>query len=97
MKPTDSWRFGEQEVKLNEVLSSDSPEFIVQMCRVGHGIGAMPKWMVEQDFRENSLVELFLEQEKYSIPMFALFKRNNYMPMRLRIFIDFLSDELACS
>lgn len=97
MKPTDSWKFGEREVKLNEVLSSDSPEFIVQMCRAGHGIGAMPKWMVERDFRENSLVEVFLEQEKYSIPMFALFKRNSYMPMRLRIFIDFLSDELACS
>ncbi|MDN3684729.1 hypothetical protein QW180_18755 [Vibrio sinaloensis] len=37
---------------------------LVQMARLGTGIAAMPRWMVDNELKEETLVELFPDMEK---------------------------------
>ncbi|GLX85441.1 transcriptional regulator [Thalassotalea loyana] len=93
-KPSNVWTFGSNEIRVNESLTSDNPEFIIEMCRRGHGIAAMPKWMVESDLAQGRLIEVLQSEERFSLPMYAVYKNTEYMPYRLKVFLDFLAQEL---
>ena len=90
--PSNVWYFDKEKYTVREIFSSDSPEMIVKMATLGLGIGAMPKWMVQKHIDENELTEIFKSVEKYSLPMYALYKNTDYLPFRIRSFIDFLAN-----
>ena len=89
--PSNVWHINEQKVAVNEVLSSDSPQMIVAMAKLGTGIAGMPRWMVEKDLESGQLVELFPGCSAPALPMYAVYKSSDYLPYRIRAFIDFLS------
>ncbi|WP_394144038.1 LysR family transcriptional regulator [Vibrio atypicus] len=90
--PSNIWIINEEKYQVNEAFSSDSPEMIVEMARLDNGIAAMPRWMVEADLQKHKLIELFVETEKMSLPMYAVYKSSQYQPYRIRAFIDYLVD-----
>jgi DNA-binding transcriptional LysR family regulator len=90
--PSNVWHFDKEKYTVREKFSSDSPEMIVEMAILGMGIGAMPKWMVQKQIDENELTEIFKTVEKYSLPMYAVYKNADYLPFRIRSFIDFLAN-----
>ena len=89
--PSNVWSFNQDRYTVQEVLSSDSPELIVKMALLGLGIAAMPKWMVQNYLDKNELNELFNTVEKPSLPMYAVYKNTEYLPFRIRAFVDFLA------
>ena len=90
--PADVWYFNDNKYVVNEVATSDCPELIVQLAIKGIGIAAMPRWMVESYFKSGELQEVFIEWNKYSLPMYAVYKNTDFLPFRIRAFIDFLGD-----
>lgn len=90
--PSNIWVINGEKYQVNEAFSSDSPEMIVEMARLDNGIAAMPRWMVEVDLQKHRLIELFVETEKMSLPMYAVYKSSQYQPYRIRAFIDYLVD-----
>lgn len=90
--PSNMWYFGKHKYPVKEATTSDSPELIVQLAISGLGIAAMPKWMVEPYFKQNTLKEIFIGIDKYSLPMYAVYKSVDFLPYKIRSFIDFLSD-----
>lgn len=90
--PSNVWHFNNEKYVIKEVISSDSPEMIVEMAVLGLGIAAMPKWMVQKHLDKNELTEIFENVEKVSLPMYAVYKNVEYLPFRIRSFIDFLAN-----
>ena len=94
--PSNLWRFHDGKevlkVKVKEQLRSDSPEMLVQMAKLGLGVAAMPRWMVEQELQAGTL-KLVLEQyQSVKLPMYLVYKDSEHQPQRIRTFIDFLTD-----
>ncbi|KZN31610.1 hypothetical protein N475_22940 [Pseudoalteromonas luteoviolacea DSM 6061] len=52
----------------------------------------MFRWMVEQHFVTGALKELFVDCKRPTLPMYTVYKNEEYLPFRVRAFIDFLSD-----
>jgi len=90
--PSNVWYFKKEKYTVREVISTDSPEMIVKMALLGVGIAAMPKWMVQKYLDKKALIEIFESVEKPSLPMYAVYKNAEYLPFRIRAFIDFLAD-----
>ncbi|CAH1607530.1 LysR family transcriptional regulator [Vibrio jasicida] len=92
--PSNLWRFsGGNEtikVKVKEQVRSDSPEMLVQMAKLGQGIAAMPKWMVEQELINGELIQVLTQYQSVKRPMYLVYKDSEYQPQRIRSFIDFL-------
>ncbi|MDF2152289.1 LysR family transcriptional regulator [Vibrio sp. CAU 1672] len=93
--PSDLWRFsdGKQQlkVKVKEQVCSDSPEMLVQMAKLGQGIAAMPRWMVEQELKAGTLKQVLEQYQPFKLPMYLVYKDSAHQPQRIRAFIDFLT------
>lgn len=87
--PADVWQIGKEKYPVKAQLTSDSPEMIVEMALLGHGIAIMPRWMVQRYFDNGRLLELFTAIEKPSLPMYVLYKNSDYIPYRVKAFVDF--------
>lgn len=90
--PSNIWHLDNQKYNVEEITTSDCPELIVQLALAGIGIAAMPKWMVESYLEQGELKEVFKECNKYCLPMYAVYKNVDFLPYRIRAFIDFLSE-----
>lgn len=92
--PSNLWRFSDGnetiKVKVKEQVRSDSPEMLVQMAKLGQGIAAMPKWMVEQELINGELIQVLTQYQSVKLPMYLVYKDSEYQPQRIRTFIDFL-------
>lgn len=92
--PSNLWRFSDGDeaikIKVKEQVRSDSPEMLVQMAKLGQGIAAMPKWMVEQELINGELIQVLTQYQSVKLPMYLVYKDSEYQPQRIRTFIDFL-------
>lgn len=97
MSPSNLWWIGENKYEANELISSDSPDFIVAMAMLGKGIAAMPSWMVHEHLESNKLVALFTDCNKQvsTLPMYAVYKNSEYIPYRVKAFVDFMANYFA--
>ncbi|MEH6534738.1 MAG: LysR substrate-binding domain-containing protein, partial [Photobacterium frigidiphilum] len=59
---------------------------------LGHGITALPDWMVEAFLLNGKLIRVLANYHSISLPMYAVYKADDYQPYRVRAFIDFLAD-----
>ncbi|TVU73311.1 LysR family transcriptional regulator [Vibrio tasmaniensis] len=100
MSPANEWRFTDKNrqfssVKVNQIFTSDSPEMLLKMARQGLGVVALPGWM-GKEFVENGELTPLLEQWSNSyLPMYAVYHASDYLPQRIRVFIDFLAEHLS--
>ena len=67
----------------------------VTLARAGAGVLQTYRFIVEQDLRDGTLVELLPELAGASRPFSLLYPANRHMPLRVRVFIDFLIDKLV--
>jgi len=94
------WRLtdGKKEfkVKVNEQIRSDSPEMLAQMAKLGQGVIAIPRWMVEQELQSGTLKQVLKQYKSAKLPMYLVYKDSEYHPQRIRTFIDFIVDYFSC-
>ena len=67
---------------------------IVTLARSGAGITQTYRFIVERDLADGSLVELLPQHGGRSRPFFLLFPHARHLPLRLRTFVDFLTEKL---
>lgn len=97
MSPSNVWslRKGgkvDTKVMVKEAFKSDSPELLLEMAILGHGIAALPNWMVADQLKTGSLIQVLSNYESITLPMYAVFKNDDYQPYRVRAFVDYLLD-----
>lgn len=100
MKPSSDWHFidstgSETKIRVNECLSTDSPETLLNMSRLGLGICALPSWMGKEWVQQGELIEVLKPWSHQKLPMYLLYHQSDYLPVRLRMLIDFLAQYFA--
>ncbi|MFZ6779370.1 LysR family transcriptional regulator [Undibacterium sp. Ji83W] len=68
---------------------------IITLARHGAGLLQSSRFMVEDDLRAGRMVEVLQEFRGRTRPFSLLYPRDRHLPLRVRVFIDFLIAELA--
>ena len=76
---------------VNQHFSSDSPEMLLTMAVAGQGVIALPDWMVKPYIDNGKLIHILKSYTHIDLPMYAVFKSDNYLPIRIKAFIDHLA------
>ncbi|OED66087.1 LysR family transcriptional regulator [Vibrio splendidus ZS-139] len=100
MSPANEWRFTDKNrqfssVKVNQIFTSDSPEMLLKMARQGLGVVALPGWMGKEFVENGELTPLLEQWSNNYLPMYAMYHASEYLPQRIRVFIDFLAEHLS--
>ncbi len=94
-----AWRLQEggimQRAQGRSRLRLDNGEAIRQACLAGLGIALLPAFLVEEDVRDGTLVELLPAVESPRVPVVALYPHRRFLEPRVRAFIDLLVEHLA--
>lgn len=102
MAPANEWRFidenqKESRVKVKQTFTSDSPEMLLNMAQRGLGVVALPDWMGKESVQKGKLKVLLDDWSNNYLPMYAVYHASDYLPQRIRVFIDFLVEHLKDS
>ena len=93
------WTFSDdgklREVQVRGALMSDNAEVVHGWALMGHGIALKAHWDIEDDLKTRRLVELLPRQTVSEINLYALYPSRRHLPLRVRVFIDFLLASMA--
>lgn len=68
---------------------------VVTLARAGAGLVQTYRFIVEEDLRSGTLVEVLQTCAGRSRPFSLIYPQNRHMPQRVRVFVDFLTQALA--
>jgi DNA-binding transcriptional LysR family regulator len=95
-----SWPF-QVDGKLVDIVTSGSYTCaedvlgIVTLARSGAGLVQTYRFIVERDLAEGTLVELLPQHGGTSRPFFVLYPHARYLSLRVRTFVNFLTEKLS--
>ena len=76
-------------------IKSSNGEAVRQLALQGVGIACLSRFMVEQDIQQGHLVALFEDEiHIHEQKIHAVYYQQNYVPKRIRLFIDYLAEKL---
>lgn len=70
----------------------DSPDMALTFALQGLGIALLPDLQAAQAVQQGHLVPLFAQAHRYSLPIYLLYQDREYIPYRLRLMIDYISE-----
>ncbi len=86
------WKFAErQRVTVSGPVRVNSPIAIRRLALAGHGIALVPRFLVADDLRERRLVEVLRGKVKYTWAVYAAYARREFLPRRIRAYVDHLA------
>lgn len=100
---TTSWKYvdeqGErQELAIQGVLSANNGELLRLAAIGGMGIALLSEATVRSDIRDGTLVRLLPQYRfavrQFSNGIFAVFRQNRQLPLKVRAFVDFVAEAL---
>ena len=84
-------------VALPSVLSVNGADTYRTAALQGLGLIQVPRFSVEQDLADGTLVECLPETPPSPTPVYVLYPRNRQLSLRVRVFIDWVAKEYATS
>lgn len=92
--PDAMWRFngpeGQVSVKVSGPLLTNSVFALRAGALAGLGVTLLPTYFIEEDVASGRLVEIFSQYEPPRRPIYILYPHARYLPLKSRLFIDFL-------
>ena len=99
-----SWLLKDRQQKVTEIqiigkyLLTNS--LAIRQCAIaGMGLALLPDWLVSNDFISGDLVRLFPNYEvtatNYESSIWLLYSSKTYLPIKTRVFMDYLSQKLV--
>lgn len=98
--PEATWRFrldGQLvTVPVRAVFRANATDPLYQLALGGMGIALLPSFVAGQDIREGRLIQLLPEyQPDYGSDLFAMYLPHRYVAPKLRVFVDFLLEQIG--
>ena len=82
--------------KISPHFTANSGEILRSLCLSGCGIACLSDFLVDNDIAEGKLIPLFIEQTyNKTLPFNAVYYSDKAVNLRLRVFLDFLVEELG--
>ena len=82
-------------VTLPSVLTVNGGDTYQAAALQGLGLIQVPRYSVEQNLMDGTLVECLPETPPSSTPVYVLYPRNRQLSLRVRVFIDWVANEYA--
>jgi DNA-binding transcriptional LysR family regulator len=79
-------------VTLPMTLSVDGGDTYRSAARHGHGLIQVPRYAIEQQLADGSLLEVLADTPPSSTSVYVLYPRNRQLSLRLRVFIDWVAE-----
>ena len=94
------WQYQDQSgrqttVKVDSHFITNSAEMELALCTAGQGIARVPKLVLTDELKKDSLVLLFDDFLPVSVDIFLIYPNRKYMPSKVRSFIDFLVSKMS--
>jgi DNA-binding transcriptional LysR family regulator len=98
------WIFKSADGALSEVPVSGktviSSGIALQHCAIaGMGVALLPNWLVSQDLQSGRLIDIFPNYDvtatEFHTAAWLVYPSRAYVPLKVRVFIDFLKDRVA--
>ncbi|WP_448569515.1 LysR family transcriptional regulator [Thalassotalea ganghwensis] len=89
--------YGEyQPYELNRSHITDDGEAMAHMCADGLGFAQLPHFLAKQGLNDGSLISLYpyFRPPQPESGVFAIYPKRDYLPAKVRVFIDFLTKAL---
>lgn len=93
------WIFRDRQGQENEVPVKGkimiSNAIALQQCAIaGMGLALLPHWLIDEDLRSGTLVNVFPEYAvtatDFNTAAWLVYPSRSYVPLKVRVFIDFL-------
>ncbi|GHF94114.1 LysR family transcriptional regulator [Thalassotalea marina] len=86
-----------QYVELKRDHVTDDGESMANMCIDGFGFAQLPHFLAKNGLESGELVSLFpsFRPPEHENGVFAIYPKREYLPSKVRVFIDFLTNWLA--
>ncbi len=86
-----------QPLELERSHITDDGEAMAHMCADGLGFAQLPHFLAKQGLNSGTLVSLYpcLTLPEPDSGVFAIYPKREYLPAKVRVFIDFLTASLA--
>ncbi|SMY16663.1 LysR family transcriptional regulator [Photobacterium aquimaris] len=81
-------------VPVNGAFKCDDGDVLLEATLHGLGISIFPPWMASQALAEGKLIEVLPTYQEQTLPMYAVYPKDVYVPYRIQCFIDFLKQHL---
>ncbi len=89
-------KIGDDYVTVSPKIKASSGETVRQLTLAGHGIARLSEYEIWQDLEAGRLVALFEDQIELQYQhIHAVYYQQKHLPKRVRLFIEFLADELS--
>lgn len=84
-----------RELLLPAPITVSGTEAYLACCEAGLGIAQFPRYRIEQGLAAGSLVEILPALPPPPFPMSVLYQAQRQLPLRLRVFIDWVVEVMA--
>ncbi|MCB1607267.1 MAG: LysR family transcriptional regulator [Xanthomonadales bacterium] len=95
----DEWQFERDgdpvRVRTRPIFYSNNGDTCRAAAMAGHGIVLQPDFIVGADLARGALVELIPDFRARQIGIHALYASRKQLPLKVRLMVDFLADQLA--
>jgi DNA-binding transcriptional LysR family regulator len=93
--PTSALELGTESVEIGTAFLANNAVVLRQALVGGLGIGLVTQWLVDDDLREGTLVEVLPKTPPRPLEVNVLFPTSRFIPRRVRAFVDALEAGLA--
>jgi len=83
------------ECESDKSVMVDDGETLAELCADGLGLTQIPHFIARNWLKSKAIVPLFSPLQLEGFGVYALYPKRDYLPLRVRVFIDFLVEQLA--
>jgi DNA-binding transcriptional LysR family regulator len=95
----NEWRFGrkgeERKVLVSGNLRGNNGDILLEAAIEGLGVILQPTFLAYEALRQGKLVRVLADWETDSLTVFAVYPNRQFLPPKVRSFIDFLTERLG--
>jgi len=82
-------------VRVNSQIAVNSPQAVREIAIAGGGIGMIPAFIVEDAIKDGRLLRVLPDCTTLEFGLFAIYPHRQYVPRKVRCFLDFAMAEFA--
>ena len=96
MQQEVQWAFkGKHAVTINNSLPTNNTEVLIHAAVMGRGIVYIPKLLIAAECQRGELVPVLSQHQSELFQAWAYFQKMDYMPLKLRAFVDYLKENFS--
>jgi len=84
------WHFLRQSLPLKNRITTNNAEIMINATKQGMGVAYLPSVIISEEIEQGSLVPVLPEHQSQQFKTCAYYVKADFVPQKIRIFIDFL-------